>query len=169
MRLAVAFGFFACCLSACSAPGRVRVEISPEEISSRLEASFPVTRDLAIAELELTEPEILLQEGADDLGLRLAVRVTIAVFAVEGTLAVKGKLRYQPEEAAFYLDEPEVRELVVPGLPEDHLPEIIEAINVALRTVLPRVAVHVLEEGPTRMFLRSVEVTGTKIIAVLGI
>jgi hypothetical protein len=168
MRRAVVFTLLSLA-SACSAPGRLRIAIGPDELQRNVEKSFPIARELSIATLELTGPEILLAEGADKLGLRARVRVTVALLAVDGMVAACGKLRYQPEEAAFYLDDPEVTELEVPGLPAEHKPDVLAAINLALGAVLARVPVHRLEGGAAKRFLRSMRVEDGRVVVELGI
>ncbi len=156
-------------VTACAAPGRLRVVIGPGSIQENLAESFPLAGDLGFARLELTDPELLLEEGADRVGLRLHVRVTMAIVVMEGTVAVEGELRYQAEEATFYVDRPRVLELEMPGIPVEQVPEILTTINDLLATMLPKVPVYRLEEGTTRMLLRSIKVENGALVTELGI
>ena len=156
-------------LLCCSAPLRTEVLIAPASIEQSIAAAFPLAEELSVLTLEITDPKIVLEEGADVIGLRLVLRASIVGMAeAEGSLAIVGKVRYVVEESTFYLSEPQIRELTIPGLNEQYVGPAQEAINAALGVALTDIPIHDLEGGATRMFLKSVVVRDGQIVAELG-
>lgn len=153
----------------CSAPLRMEVLIAPESIERSIAGAFPLAEELSILTLEVTDPQIVLEEGADVIGLRLVVRVSIALLAeAKGSLMIVGKVRYVVEESTFYLREPRIRDLTIPGLDERYVAPVETAINAALGIALTDIPIHEFEGGATRMFLKSVVVRDGQIVAELG-
>lgn len=156
-------------LLCCSAPLRTEVLIAPESIEQSIAGAFPIGEQLSVLTVEVTDPRIILEEGADVIGLRLVVRVSIAAVAqTEGSLVIVGKLRYVIEESTFYLSEPSIRDLTIPGLDAQYIAPVQDAINTALGVALTKIPIHELESGATRMFLKSVVVRDGQIVAELG-
>ncbi|MEW6430995.1 MAG: DUF1439 domain-containing protein [Myxococcota bacterium] len=153
--------------SACAA--RVRVTMTGDQIERELSKSFPVTRSYSVLSVELSEPRVVLQPGGDRIGLRLKATAGVAMLRATGSVTVSGKLRYQQEDSRFFLDEPEVAGLELPGLPETQQPQLLDTINVVVRAVLPTVPIHKLEEGGAKLFLRAVRVEDGQVIAELGL
>lgn len=155
-------------LPACAA--RLRVTMTAPEIERELSKSFPVSRDLAnVFVVELSDPKVILQPGTDRIGLKLHASAGLSMLRVPGSVTVSGKLRYRAEDAQFFLDEPEVISVELPGLPETQQPQLLDTVNVALRTVLPTVPIHRLESGNAKYFLRAVRIEDGQVIAELGL
>lgn len=156
-------------LAACPAPGRLNVVMGAEELERELGRSFPVKREASVLFVELAEPRVVLQRGADQLGLKLRASVGVAILRLEGTLSVKGRLRYEANDGFFFLDQPEVTAFEVPGLPAAEEPHVLGIVNDVTRTVLPTVPIHQLKQGTTRMLLKSVRVEDGRVVAELGL
>lgn len=156
-------------ITACPAPGRLNVVMSAGELERELARSFPVKREASVLFLELAEPKVVLERGADDIVLKLRASVGVAILRLEGTLSVKGRLRYQARDGFFFLDHPEVISFEVPGLPVAEAPRVLGVVNDIVHTVLPTAPIHHLESGTARMLLKSVRVEDGRIIAELGV
>lgn len=153
----------------CTTPGRLNVVLGAEQLERELSRSFPVKREASVLFLELAEPKVQLQHGADRLGLKLRASVGVTLLRLEGTLTVRGKLRYQPDDGQFFLDDPEVVAFEVPGLPAADQPELFALVTEVTRAFLPTVPLHRLEQGSTRMLLKAVRVEDGRVIAELGL
>lgn len=148
---------------------RLRVTMTGEQIERELSKSFPVTRSYSVLSVELSNPKIVLQPGGDRIGLKLNATASVAIVRFTGAVTVSGKLRYEQDSSQFFLDEPAVTSLVLPGLPETQQPQLLDTINVAVKAVLPTVPIHQLEDGSKKMFLRAVRVEDGQVIAELGL
>lgn len=148
---------------------RLRVTMTGEQIERELSKSFPVTRAYSVLSVELSNPKVLLQSGGDRIGLKLNATAAVAILKANGSVTVSGKLRYEPDTSQFFLDEPEVTSLELPGLPETQQPQLLDTLNVAVRAVLPTVPIHQLEDGGKKLFLRAVRVEDGQVIAELGL
>lgn len=148
---------------------RLRVAMTGEQIERELSKSFPVTRSYSVLSVELSNPRVLLQQGGDRIGLKLQATAGVAILKATGSVTVSGRLRYEQASSQFFLDEPEVTSLELPGLPETQQPQLLDTINVAVKATLPTVPIHRLEEGGKKMFLRAVRVEDGQVIAELGL
>lgn len=154
---------------ACSAPLRLQLELSRDDLQKQLAPSFPIAQDLMVASVELAEPAVLLAEGSDRIGVRFVAAVRVALVEVRGAVAVEGGLRFAPNEGTFYLRDPAIVEISVPGLSEQQATSVRAIINDALLPMLPEVPLYTLEEGATKMLLRSVIVRDGKVVVELGV
>lgn len=152
-----------------SCAARLRVTMTAPEIERELSKSFPVKSTISVLNIELSDPRVVLQPGSDRIGLKLTAAASVAVIRATGSVTVSGKLRYRPEDGQFFLDEPEVTSLALPGLPETQQPIVLETVNTAVRATLPTVPIHKLEEGGQRLFLRAMRVEDGQVIAELGL
>ncbi|MCC6333504.1 MAG: DUF1439 domain-containing protein [Myxococcales bacterium] len=147
----------------------LRVTLTAAEIERELSRSFPVTREYSVLSVELSNPKVVLKPGSDRIGLKLDATAGVAILKARGTVSVEGRLRYEAEPRLFYLDDPQVVALQLPGLPETQQQQVLDTINVAVRAALPTVPIHRLEQGNGKYFLRAVKVEDGRVIAELGL
>jgi hypothetical protein len=134
-------------LGGCSKGPATTISLDQPTIQAKLAKAFPLSSDKAgdknPIRITLTDPQVVLEEGSDRLGLRMKVVVeppakkpplpeppfgkpgdklprpesVAANDVLEGTLSVRGAISYKPEEAAFYYQNLTIEKLQFPQLP----------------------------------------------------
>lgn len=145
------------------------IELSREQIQAQLAPKFPAEKCLlGIVCLELREPRLRLDEGADRVGLTAQFTATFGKRTMPGTVAFTGKPRYEPTNGAFYLDDVQVSEFQMSG----NAPDFDEVVRVrgpkVMEAILRNVPLYTLKTDTTRgelakLALRSVQVVGGKL------
>ncbi len=195
MKAAIFFALSACvliCLAGCNGVSHT-IEIPRDTVQSSLEGSFPLRYgtpgETLPLEVELSEPEVLMEAGASQMGLRLKVAVLeteparrrplpgpppLADQPPEGFLTVYGDLQYDRETAEFFYRNFEITDLQMKMLPGPRKSPVRDAVGAALKRYFDRTAVYKLEGDDTtmqaaRLLLKSVAVKDGKLLVELGL
>ena len=163
------------CSSACGKPKLLTVVIERAEVQERVEAKFPAQMEKYLVHVVLDDPQVLLANGSDRLGLVVRARIK-APFLKEqtGRVGATGKLLYVPEQKAFYLAEPAIERVEVPGLSPEQLAKARGPIEAVARATLDHFPVYELssrnlKELTARHVLHSVRVRNGQLHAELGL
>jgi len=145
------------------------VELSRDDIQAQLAPKFPAEKCLLqVVCLELREPRLRLDEGADRVGLTAQFTATLGKRTMPGIVAFTGRPRYEPTNGAFYLDDVQVSEFQMSG----NAPDFDEVVRVrgpkVMETILRNVPLYTLKTDTTRgelakLALRSVQVVNGKL------
>jgi hypothetical protein len=157
----------------------VTLTFSEAEIQSRLDAAPPFTRTyLGVVQVTLDNPRVSLVDGSERIraGSDVAVRVGLGSreISVPGSVEASGGVRFQPETGEFFLTDPVVEHLSVPGIPEEHAPRVAGAIERALRIYYDRNPIYTLEatdvkQATARLLLRDVRVADRHLVVTLAL
>jgi len=153
------------CVVGCGGGSFDTISLSKDTLQTVIDQYFPMSSDKLADEsapvtVTLTEPEVLLEEGRDQLGLRIKVdaeteessdgpspplpirgRVRERVMQeFDGTVTVYADITYQQEEAAFYILNPSIEEVTLQLLPEP----LVEPVH----RVTERLLAKYLQENP---------------------
>jgi hypothetical protein len=152
---------------------------SEAEIQSRLAAASPFTRTyLGVVQVTLDDPRIALVEGSERIraGSDVVVRVGLGrrEISVPGSVEASAGLRFQAETGEFFLTDPVVEHLAVPGVPEEHAPRVAAAIERALRIYYDRHPIYTLQatdirQATARLLLRDVRVADRHLVVTLAL
>lgn len=152
---------------------------SEADIQSRLEAAPPFTRTFfGVVHVTLDDPRISLVEGSDRVraGSDVAVRVGLGrrEFVIPGSVDASGGVRFQAETGEFFLTDPVVEHLVIPGLSEQHAPRVADAVARALRVYYDRHPIYTLkptdiEQATARLLLEDVRVVEQQLVVTLAL
>lgn len=124
------------------------VQLDEAQLQRKVERMFPVTHADPLYQVELAQPRVLLREGSDRIGLRLDVAGTVAQqLSLSGRGTLEGRLRFEPESGAFYLDEAELKELDIDGMPEQYTSELRGLAQHRAREALRTRPVYVLGQS----------------------
>lgn len=162
--------------SACGGGGDapLTIELSREDLQKRVDAKFPVEKEKFLSKVVLSEPKVVLEPGRDDIGIDLKVTLDLPMLdPYTGRVVASGDLSYVREEKAFYLRNPELREVELEGLPPEHVERAkkpIEAVAKAALEVFPvfEFEQRNLKEVAAEHVLRRVTVREGKVIAEIG-
>jgi len=112
--------------------GEVAVTLTRDEIQARIAPRFPITKNWLILNVALSEPEIFLSEGANQIGINTRVELNIPLLKpISGHLGIAAMPRYDTESKSFYLDQATVERLDLPGL----MPELQDKARNAIESI----------------------------------
>ena len=152
----------------------VEVQVEREEIQARLLKKFPVEKQSMIGRVVLSDPDVLLRPGRDDVGIALAVSVDPPLVGPrEGTVAVSGTLSYDQEKKTFYLSQPKIEEFSVSALQPKLVEKAHGLVQAVADTALARLPIYTLRgrnagEVTAEHTLQSVEVRDGRLVVKLS-
>ncbi|HVJ21495.1 MAG TPA: DUF1439 domain-containing protein [Polyangiaceae bacterium] len=153
----------------------VTVEVEQSEIQQRLAAKFPVQKPVLLGTISLENPNVILRENSDRIGVALDAKLTLPLFPPYiGKLTVSGKPAYRPAEKAFYLQEAALESFEVSGLPAAQAEALRGPTEIVARSVLDSFPVYQFDqrnwkEVSAEHVLQSVKVENGKLHATLGL
>lgn len=144
------------------------IELTQAELQTQLNAKFPAEKCLLGACLELRDPQLRLDEGADRVSFNAQFVATLGKRKMPGTATFSGKPRYEQRNHSFYLDDVQVTEFQMTG----NAPDFDEVVKVrgpkAAEAILRTVPLYTLSSDTrhgqlAKLALRSVQVLGGKL------
>ncbi|HIJ90807.1 MAG: DUF1439 domain-containing protein [Desulfobulbaceae bacterium] len=110
----------------------VVVTLTRDEIQTRIAPSFPISKNWLVVNVILSQPEIFLPEGTNQIGINMLVEVNIPFMKpITGHLGATAVPRYDAESKSFFLDQAAVERLNMPGL----IPEIQAKARTAIESI----------------------------------
>ena len=153
------------------------LRFSEDELRDHLDARLPYEGShFYVFDVTLDNARIDLVEGADRIagGVDVAVRMKLGSreLFVSGAADVSGGVRYDADQRAFFLEDPVVEELHIPGVLERHANRANSAISAALGEFYRTRPIYVLEadtaaKSAARMLLKHVEVKDEHLVVTL--
>ena len=123
------------------------VEMDQATLQDGLSRAFPVQRDEAFVSVKLSQPQVMLKEGSDRIGLRTTTTVSFPVNnTISGNAYIDGKPRYDQKTNAFYLQEATVHEMNIGGLPDSVRQEVLRIATVLIRSFLDKQPLYVFRD-----------------------
>ena len=153
----------------------VTVEVERGEIQRRLAAKFPIQKPVLLGTVTFENPNVILHEGSDRIGVELDVRLQMPLVPqYSGKLALNGKPAYRPAEKAFYLEQAALERLDLAGVPLAQVENLRGPTEIVARAALDYVPVYQFEqrnwkEVSAEHVLREVRVQDGKLYATLGL
>jgi hypothetical protein len=155
---------------------RFEVILDEAELQAKVEEPFPIEKQYLLFQVTLKEPKVHLLPDANRLEVEMQIGVKVKGLETEfrGLASVTGRIRYLPEKASFFLDDPQVQRLKLPGIPERFTSRANELVELALREWYERFPIYRLKEGRfkhevARLVLQKMEVRNQKLILTLGV
>ena len=161
-------------LGSCRRRG-LTITLGQAEIQQRLEAAFPVEQEQFAVRVVVDQPQVILREGSDRIGLDVRVRVRIPLLReYTGRVGTTGKLVYRREDKAFYLFESRVERLEIDGLPPEQTELVKKPVEAVAARALEAHPIYRLQgrnaqETLVEYVLLDVQVRDGKVIAELGL
>jgi hypothetical protein len=160
----------------CIACGRdtIVVNLTQQEIQERLSTRFPLQRSLVLINLTLRDPKVVLREGSDRVTTELTADVAGPLGTLTGNVVVSGVPFYDATRKAFFLNDPALDSLRVPGLTADLETQTRQLVEAVAKPTLRELPVYELtgkdaKEVTAQYALREVRVKDGKLQAVLGL
>jgi hypothetical protein len=162
------------------APGRqprqasIDLALEERDIQKAVDSQFPVTKEAFPVRLTLRDLRVRLREGEDRVGLSLEVEARLPIIApLRGRIAASGVPRYDAAQKAFFLSEPVLERLELPGVAERELDLINTAVGTLAAPVLESTPIYTLrdrtlQERAARYLLQEISIQGGKLYLRLG-
>lgn len=156
------------------------VRITQQQLQQKIDPKFPITKThLLILKVTWQNPTITLAEGSSRATVSFDAELILRddkdkPTTLKGTAQASSAIRYQEEKYQFYLVEPKVEQLNLPGVPAKWEGKIAELFNKYASEVFDQLPVYTipktdLPKAAARMFLKSVTVENGELVAVFGL
>ena len=143
-------GFFAH-LAGCTAPGRVMIRFTRDELQAKVEKKLPLTKKRRGFTVTVHDAEVSFDaRGGVHMWSRLTVRRGKHLVS-RGSARVTGKIRYDAARAAFYLGHPKVERLKLAKVPRLGNRLLRAAVNQVLHRFYPTIRLKRLKGQKHRM------------------
>lgn len=156
-------------------PNETVVTLTRDEIQTRVAPRFPITKNWLVLSVVLSEPEIFLSEGANQIGINMRVELSIPLLKpISGYLGVAAMPRYDAESKSFYLDQATVERMDLPELTPELQAKARSAIETIARQELAKRPLYELKgrnlkEITAAYTLQEVQVKGGKLRATFAL
>jgi hypothetical protein len=104
----------------------VTLEFTQEQLQAQLAPRFPTQKCLLKACIELIQPRVTLEEGADRLGIETNIVATLGSRKMPGVARFSGRPNYDQGSGNFYLQDVKVAEFTMSG----NAPDFDEVVKV---------------------------------------
>ena len=155
------------------------VRISEKQIQEKLAEKLPMTKSyFFILEVTLDNPRVVLQNGSRRVAAGLDVTLNININKnpkpLGGSLDVSGGVRYVADQGSFYLEDPQIENLAVQGVPAKYIKKINKALTKALAEYYKNNPIYTLsnfnaKQAMARLVLKDVVVENSELVITLGI
>lgn len=145
-----------------------------EDLQQRVAAKFPFDQKLLFITVTYNNPQVLLNDGSDRVGISLDANAKLAGDQlVKGHVAGDWQVRYEPAEGSFFFDDPKIDRFDIDGLPPSTQEQVARVAKPLIEEYLRRVPVYRLKPGDLRQdiarsVLKSVAVKQGKLFVVIG-
>ena len=124
--------------------------------------------------LTLSEPQLALLSEQQRISIhsKALINTTLGLQG-NGRVTVNGKVRYEPSDYSFYIDDPQVTAISIDGLSPSLEPQLINLAQQALQPALEGQPVYTLSdqdmsESMARMMLKSMTIDGSDMVLELS-
>lgn len=162
---------------------RYTLVFTEEQLQEKLFQKFPFEKKyFRILGVRFENPILLLQKGSHrltfgcDVITNLTIELNDHLFPGHGrgSATISGLIRYEPEQAEFYLDEPVVETIDVRGIPAKWDEKLRAAAAMAAREFLSKAPIYRLKPTDVKkraalLVLRKVTVVDGKLLVELGV
>ncbi len=159
--------------------GTVRVTITQKEIDEALARKFPKRKTYAkVLHVEYLNPVVRMIPGQKRVLVSLDVRAGAGVPGIvsksyDGHATIITRVRYEADSHRFFLVDPSVETLELPGLSQSHMNSLREGLNLGAGLWFDDIPVHRIKDRDlrtriARMALRRIEILDDRVVATLG-
>jgi len=127
------------------------LDIESTEPQSRIAKRFPARHcKTVLLCVDLSNPVVMFSEGDDRIGLAVDVRIILGTRERTGRISLLGRPRYVPSQGMLFLDDLEITQLDMAGLPEDYAEWLRTGATLVARQSLQNHPVYTLEDSTTK-------------------
>lgn len=155
----------------------VEIRLSEDDLLSAVSRKLPFERTyLHIFDVTLERPRISLVDGSERIGIGLDASIEAKLGGkppVKGSADASGAVRYEADQGAFYIVDPEIEALAIDGLPPAYVERVDSALTKAFKVFFETRPIYTLKETDTkqaaaRIVLKNVAVDKGELVLTLG-
>lgn len=141
------------------------LDIDQVELQARIAPQFPTHHcKLIVACLDLSNPVVVLTEGADRIGLDVDARVGLGGHERTGRVGFSGRPRYVPGKGQLFLDDLQITTLEFAGLPEEYAALVKLRGPAVINAQLQSRPIYTLDAGSAKGALARMTVRDVKVV-----
>jgi hypothetical protein len=142
----------------------LHIDIDQAQIQQRLAERFPQRNCALMACIDVTDPVVTLTEGSERIGFAANVVVSLGHRQSPGRVAFSGVLRYVQYQGDFYLDDVQIDDLQLGGLPPELATMVKQRGPAALRRAFDGHPVYSLKGQGARAALAKFAVSDIRVV-----
>ena len=113
------------------------VNISQQELQSKVEALMPIEKTKLFVTVVLSNPIIDLAESSNEIGLFSRILISApGGLGGQGTIKLAGSLLYNADQGAFFLNNPQIQSIESKDVAAKHLDKVQQIAQLALEQYL---------------------------------
>lgn len=156
----------------------IEIRLSEDDLLNAVSRKLPFERTyLHIFDVRLDRPRITLVDGSERIGVGLDAAVEARLGdkpPVTGSADASGAVRYQADQGAFYIVDPEIEALVIDGLSPAYAERVDAALTKALKVFFETRPIYTLKKTDTKqaaaqVVLKNVAVDKGELVLTLGL
>ena len=146
--------------------------ISKSNLQKMIEKNFPIEKGSSLAKIKLFSPQVFFIDNS--IGLNMQYSVALLIKEAEGTVSLKCKPVYKPENTSFYMSNFELTDITINNtgsfVDKDKIMGFISAIvNILFSdTPLYRLNPNNYNQNVAKMLLKSVSIKGDNLVLTLS-
>ncbi len=152
-------------LAACGfADGKFTLDFSAQQIQNAIAPKFPAENcPLPLTCIKLQNPVVTLLDGSDRITLTLGTTVSILQQPTTGTAVVSAKPRYQASTGEIFLDDSQIQDLKLQGVPANVTGLITQYGSALAKQSLERTAIYNFKNAQSGK-LASMSIADVKVV-----
>ena len=156
----------------------VEIRLSEDELLNAVSRKLPFERTyLHVFDITLDRPRISLVDGSPRIKVGLDASVEAKLGGkppLAGSADASGAIRYNADQGAFFIVDPEIETLAIDGLPSAYADRADMALTKALKLFFETRPIYTLRESDTkqaaaRMVLKNIAVDKGELVLTLGL
>ena len=151
------------------------VEISEAKLQKKVLAMMPMQKNNFLFTVTLSEPEIELIEGSNQIGIFTHIEAVVPrVIKGTGRAKITGSLSYESETSEFFFNNPTIEKLEIDKVADKYIPKVKKIVQLIANKMLAIRPVYKLKDDNlkhklAKAMLKSVSVKDKKLLLELNV
>ena len=155
-------------------PFRKRLVFERQQLQEKVAAKFPLKKRKALIATTFSKPRVILAEGAERMGIALAIEVSAPGVKYGGEIEADGEIHYRPRRGEFSVVNCRIRRLEVEDLPEKYQKLVHTLAEKVVELYLSDLPVYRLDQGNfkqslAKLVLKSVNIENGQLVVIVGL
>ncbi|EAT10754.1 DUF1439 domain-containing protein [Bermanella marisrubri] len=124
-----------------------KLTFTEQQVQQQVNTQLPINRDLGLAQLTVRKAWVKFLESERPLQLSCDVLINSFQYQGNALVVLTGDLRYQANNASFYIDHVHVKDMQVEGMPDSLQPTLKSITQQVLSQTLAQNPIYTLSNG----------------------
>ncbi len=151
----------------------ITVRVSADELSSRLQDSFPIIKNLPYGEIELTNPKAILKKGTDRIVTGTTVRYeNDNLPEQQGSLYISGAPYFDAKTGEIFLRSPKIEQMRFNGVDLfDYVKQpLVDALQPTIDQIFAQHPIYQVDRSSlTNSFIKNIYVDDGALLITFGL